>query len=914
MKLKDRLTRLLALRSDPRPLVRLAWWGVAAVLMALLISPVKGGEALRAVWGTWNIGLLLYTLVRSIPRIRGVFRGSGAAIRWAFWGSFLVFVWVNLAASRSLSLFARQVSLPASFADFSFLLGLVLAPISFVLLFFVSLIGAAFGVVGAGNREEEGPAATAGVSRFWIAVTFVVVLVAVGRALQLPDVTLFAAPMGVPTFLVLMGKRADAAAGSWDVGREFGRVLTRWCIFRGRVGRRIRYCDLRGPVLGLTAGLITLAFHSLTVLEPLQSAELLQIVRMQAAIPFQSVGVEAAYPKGVTGIVLLNMDEHVRARIDREGSEADTQAALIRRLKALGALRVVLPAPVRQAEDPARFLHFGTASTEPDRPPVNNETVQRGRRDLPVLVAAMRQAGNVTLIADDLEPSDDEPQPRSERGGGPPPPPRPPSPGPLSKELRTAAAEIALGELPTLTHPQLPVIPLDSAPLPTVPVSLYLSALGRPLQPTERRNIPQIQPGRVLVAYPNARAGLTFPTVDYSTVLAGREIYRNRLAVNQRKLSDEGAWLTPEAFFRGKIVFLDSLQPAYRESPVGMMPESELLALATRTLLSRGGLRAVHPAWQLLVTLLLPALVGWVCAGLDPFGAGWRVALTAGILATTATLVGLFPATQVWLDAAAPLVACIGAYLMTTQLTYHTNESDRDLLRRFAAPQVVEELLRRPDMLALGGSRQKLCVLFADVRGFTTFTERHRDEPERVIETINAYTSAMTETLFEFKGVLDKYTGDGLMAFFPVEPNEEDEACVERSVRAALAMRDATDVVTARLRAADLQPLHVGIGLHFGEAVVGLVGNLNQFNYTALGFTVVVAARLQTLAEGGQVIVSPEVEQMIHPGFETQAMNPVEVKGVSEPVTPYRVLRLRLEMAEGQRVPQLAAGSVHGEP
>lgn len=915
--MRERLRRLLDLRNDPRPLVRLAWWGGAAVLMALLISPVPGGDALRLIWGLFNVGLFGHTIVRALARTRGVLRGAAAAFRWAFWGSLVAFLAIIFAASKFLTLISPFVSLPASFASFGLVGALFGAPFVFVGLFLCSLVGAAFGVVNARDKSEQSAAAAAGVARFWLSVMLVILIVAAGRALQFPQVSLWAAPMGLPAFITLMGMRTDAPYPlPWDVGREFGRLLTRWCVVRTKSARRIGYLDLRGPLLGLIAGIVTIALNSLSVLEPLQSAELLQIVRMQSAW----LAANDEEKQNPDRIVLLSMDEQVRRHIAKEGSEAKTQAALIRRLKQLGVSRIVLPPPALQVEDAAtRFLNLGIV-TEPDQPPLRAAATQRAERDLPALVAAMKAAGNVVLALPEGrtplmgEPSDSPATaaiPKSGEGKKAPDPPSPPPSKPLPPALRQAAVEVGTADLPVFTHPQLPLVPLDGAPFPSIPVALWLSSRGQSATHAEREeslrklSFPEIRPHRVLVAFPSPRVGVAFPTLDYSTVLAGGEIHQRKLTRGAEMMEDQGTLVSPEVFLRGRIVFLDSVQPAYRESPLGLMPQSELLALATQTLLTRDTIRAIATPWQLVLTLLLPALLGWLCAGRDPFGAGWRVAMAAGILLTTATALGLME--RLWLDASAPLLACVGTYLMTTQLTYATNEGDRDLLRRFAAPQVVEELLRRPDMLALGGSRQRLCVLFADVRGFTTFTEQHRDEPERVIETINAYTSAMTEALFQYKGILDKYTGDGLMAFFPVEDNETEAEAVNRSVRAALAMRDTTEVVTARFRAAELQPLHVGIGMHYGEAVVGLVGNLNQFNYTALGYTVVVAARLQTLAHGGEVVVSPEIDGLIRADFETQAMPPVEVKGVSETVTPYLVLRPRSNPLPSEEVPALSA-------
>jgi adenylate cyclase len=249
-----------------------------------------------------------------------------------------------------------------------------------------------------------------------------------------------------------------------------------------------------------------------------------------------------------------------------------------------------------------------------------------------------------------------------------------------------------------------------------------------------------------------------------------------------------------------------------------------------------------------------------------------------------------------WVDPVLPLIAAVIAFMLVTQFTFSLEhvelQRNRALLQRFVAPQVVEELLENPDQtLALGGSRQNICVLFADVRNFTPLAERHTSD--EVIETINAYMTALTDAMHAYGGMLDKYTGDGLMALFRV-PHDPPDADIQEAVLAALAMRDVSRTVSRRLVEQGKQSLEVGISLHYGEAVVGLVGNPNQFNYTALGHTVVVASRLNSVTPAGDVLVSDTVYQVIADHFVVEECPEVMVKGLSQPVRPYRVIKPHL--------------------
>jgi adenylate cyclase len=285
--------------------------------------------------------------------------------------------------------------------------------------------------------------------------------------------------------------------------------------------------------------------------------------------------------------------------------------------------------------------------------------------------------------------------------------------------------------------------------------------------------------------------------------------------------------------------------------------------------------------------LLIGAGVGHVCVGRDPFDAAWRVAIPVFLIGAGSLSAFLRGS---WLDPVVPAAAALAAYALVTQFTFALERSERDrnraLLRHFVAPQVVEELLDDPErVLGLGGSRQQICVLFADVRGFTRFAEGHT--PEEVIEVINAYMTALREALYDHGGILDKYTGDGLMALFRVGDHSRED--VVRAVRAALAMRDAADEVSERLAERGEESLALGIGMHFGEAIVGLIGNPDHFNYTALGRTVIVSQRLQALAQGGEVVVSDAVHALTTEHFAAEAGDPVRVKGLSQPVRPFWV-------------------------
>ena len=182
---------------------------------------------------------------------------------------------------------------------------------------------------------------------------------------------------------------------------------------------------------------------------------------------------------------------------------------------------------------------------------------------------------------------------------------------------------------------------------------------------------------------------------------------------------------------------------------------------------------------------------------------------------------------------------------------------------RFMPEYVVKQLLENPDSFRLGGVNQTITVLFADIRGFTSLSER--ENPERVVRLLNRYFTAMTEIIFEHGGTLDKYIGDGLMALFGAPTATPNDAI--NAAKAAVAMQRKINSLNGELVAEGLSPVTVGIGLHTGEAVVGYIGSEKRSEYTAIGDTVNLAARLEANARGGQILLSEATARAIGSAF-----------------------------------------------
>ena len=213
-------------------------------------------------------------------------------------------------------------------------------------------------------------------------------------------------------------------------------------------------------------------------------------------------------------------------------------------------------------------------------------------------------------------------------------------------------------------------------------------------------------------------------------------------------------------------------------------------------------------------------------------------------------------------------------------------ELARAKYRRFMAPHVVDEILKNPDALNLGGTNSCVTMLFSDVRGFTSMSENL--EPEKVVQVLNEYFADMTPIVFEHRGMLDKYMGDGLMALFGVPLQCEDAAT--NAVAAAIAMQRRMEAVNRDLRSMGLSDIAIGIGINTGTVTVGYIGSEERTDYTAIGDAVNLAARLEKQAQAGQIIISRSTRDIIGDHFPVRPAGEVYVKGKAHVVQIFEVL------------------------
>lgn len=239
-------------------------------------------------------------------------------------------------------------------------------------------------------------------------------------------------------------------------------------------------------------------------------------------------------------------------------------------------------------------------------------------------------------------------------------------------------------------------------------------------------------------------------------------------------------------------------------------------------------------------------------------------------------------------------VLIIGAAMTTCLYARHriidlirsaTNEQvRRQRLRRYFSPEVAEIVENQGDE-ALRGRRFEISVLFCDLRDFTKLSDA--TDPQEVFELLNDYQARMTEQVFAHGGTLDKYLGDGLMAYFGAPVRQEDHA--DRALRCALAMHEALRHINMRRKTNGEPPLGMGIGIHTGPAIAGSIGTTTRREYTVIGATVNIASRLETLTKDYQVptLISDCMAKFVSEAVQLRAVGSAHIRGCAQPIQLY---------------------------
>jgi adenylate cyclase len=321
-------------------------------------------------------------------------------------------------------------------------------------------------------------------------------------------------------------------------------------------------------------------------------------------------------------------------------------------------------------------------------------------------------------------------------------------------------------------------------------------------------------------------------------------------------------------------------------APFRNMPGVMIHANILDTLLSGIPIRRA-PAWvDMGLAMMAGGAAAWAATTFRPLTA---FLLVSGVALTyLAGTQAAFRWQRLWMDALPVPLALIVPYVGVVAKNFAQEQLEKRRLSRFFSPNVVKEIVRQKTDAGLGASRRRMTVLFSDIRGFTSMSEKM--EPEEVVTFLREYLTEMTEAVFRHGGTVDKYIGDAIMALYNVPFEAADHPA--QAVRTALEFQQRLEPLAERFAAKYGGSLRCGVGINTGDAVVGTIGSRQRLEYTAIGDTINLGSRLESITKDFNVpvIISEATWLEVKDLFETRYLGEVTVKGKEIPVKIYTVL------------------------
>ena len=364
----------------------------------------------------------------------------------------------------------------------------------------------------------------------------------------------------------------------------------------------------------------------------------------------------------------------------------------------------------------------------------------------------------------------------------------------------------------------------------------------------------------------------------------------------------------PDAF-RGKIVLIGAttvtLQDIYPTPFSTKIPTSgvEIVASTIDTIINGKYITQAAPWMAFLVTIMTALLAYFISFSKRP-------SLTVTLLIVSMAgyfIVALviFIRQRFVLPVVVPQIMLFLGVVLPTLEQAVSQELEkrrvRNLFSRFISPEMVDQMIATQDLSTLN-KRADISIIFSDIRGFTTLSEKLT--PEEVVALLNPYLEAMSKVIYKHGGTVDKYEGDAIMAFFGEPVPFKDHAV--RAMRAALDMRKAlTELKNQWAKEGRPSKIEMGIGINSGEVFVGMVGSEQRINYTVIGDNANLASRLQDLTKtyDWPILISESTYQHVKDGFDCEFADAVTVKGKTRAVNVYKVLGYKGASASEQIKP-----------
>jgi adenylate cyclase len=330
------------------------------------------------------------------------------------------------------------------------------------------------------------------------------------------------------------------------------------------------------------------------------------------------------------------------------------------------------------------------------------------------------------------------------------------------------------------------------------------------------------------------------------------------------------------------------------------IPGVEVHAQTLETIMSNSFL--TRPNYAIAAEITLAALVGLVIIILVPMTSVVTVIFIGGTIAAGLVAMSwyLFIQRSMLIDVAYPLLSSLIIFSTLVFINYFREERERSKVRsafgQYLSPDLVEQLAENPEKLVLGGETRELTILFSDVRGFTTISESYKSDPQGLTTLINRLLTPLSNAVMDTGGTIDKYMGDNIMAFWNApldnEHHARDACTAALSMLTRLKQLNVVRKQEAETNQVPFLPLEVGIGINTGECVVGNIGSDMRFDYSVLGDSVNLAARLegQTKSYGVSIIIGSKTATQVKGTFAVLELDAIRVKGKTEPEVIYTML------------------------
>ena len=361
----------------------------------------------------------------------------------------------------------------------------------------------------------------------------------------------------------------------------------------------------------------------------------------------------------------------------------------------------------------------------------------------------------------------------------------------------------------------------------------------------------------------------------------------------------------PPAVFRDKIVVIgpsaagtgDNRATPFSPTTAGVEVQATLIS----NMLEGHFVRPAGDPWTLLAIMLLAVATSFVVWRFDD----WRIYTGLALVLAAAFLAGnyaLFHAWRVSLAQVAPLAAAGLAYTAGNLTRYLTEGREkrryRATLVKYVAPQLVEAIMANPRLAGLHNDKLDLTVLFSDVRGFTSLSEKI--PVNELVATLNEFLNAMVEVIFRNGGTLDKFVGDCVMAIWGAPVHQANHA--ELAARTALEMQATLERLNQRWREQGRPELKIGVGINTGEMIFGNIGSERRMDFTVIGDNVNLASRLESATKElkASIVLSESTYERIAPLVTVRDLGTIQVKGKDTPIHVYELLGMSGSVMSGK--------------